>query len=400
MRNYNNGSGLIANEIERDYSILFSNITVTNGYLNDENPFLESNGYSIAEDYDNIYSYCPRRMAKEMNKLGYSGIVDLYIGASHFYCKNGQANQLITNYKDMTLDSDKGINSTFKSWLSSYCKNLKENNVNEIVISVSLENLQMPESWKQRLFNGIAGQTGWQPPTCFYSLTNEDVRAYIEKISTECLNIVDEQGLNKIFQFGEPWWWAQAFAPGNVSAVNTAQPLAIYDQSTQNKFKIDNGFDMPIYETSTFKMNNESNIVASWLNLQLQDYSNFMKDIALKNGAEFAVLYYPPSTLSDTVPEFVKKVNTPFNAWNDNQLNYLQLEDYGWVTGENPQHQEVYTFGQDVLGYSTNRQQYFAGFVDDPSKADVEWSLIWEAAKEAKEKGFANVFIWSGTQVR
>ncbi len=399
-KNYDKTGVMIANSTEEEYSVKFTEIAVVNGFLNNENPEIEATGYSIAEDYDSTYSYCPRRLAREMRKLGYSEIVDLYIGASHFYCKNGVTGTKITDYKDMTLDSSKGINIAFRSWLESYCKNLLLNNVSSLVISVSLENLEMPEVWRQKLWNGQDGETGWQPPTNFYSLTNPDVREYIRNVSNECLEIVGQSGLEKIFQFGEPWWWCQSFKGGDVSVSNPSSPLAIYDSYTQSKFESDNGYKMPIYSTSTFEMDEQSTKVANWLNEQLQDYSNFMKSIAENNGALFTVLYYPPSTLSNDVPKFVNAVNTPFNAWNNNQLDYLELEDYAWVTGNSPQHQEVYTFGQDVLGYPTSKQQYFAGYVDNPGDAYEEWNLIFQAAEEAKEQGFANVFIWAGTQVR
>lgn len=398
--NYNPNAEKRANANEEEYSVVFSDITVINGNLEAENPEMSLNGYSIAEDYDSVYNYCPRRLAREMRKLGYSGIVDLYIGASHFYCKGAPANSIIEGYTDMFLDPSKGINIAFSKWLESYCKNIYLNDVEDIVISVSLENLQMPKEWRQKLYNGQDGETGWQPPTNFYSLTNMDVRNYIRNISNECLEIVDTTGLNKIFQFGEPWWWCQQFEGGNVNVPIPASPLAVYDSTTQAKFKVDMGYEMPIYSSSIFTMDETSTQVANWLNEQLQDYSNFMKSIAEANGAKFAVLYYPPSTLSDNTPEFVKAVNTPFNAWNNNQLDYLELEDYGWVTSNSPQHQEVYQFGQQTLGYPTSKQQYFAGYLDNPSDAAEEWRLIFEAAQEAKEKGFANVFIWSGTQLR
>lgn len=47
----------------------------------------------------------------------------------------------------MILDESKSINMPFEKWISSHCKNLKLNDVSKIVISISLENLQMYCEW-------------------------------------------------------------------------------------------------------------------------------------------------------------------------------------------------------------------------------------------------------------
>ena len=59
-----------------------SNISVTNGVICKEHIPLPPHQYRLCEGYDDFYDLNPRRVVKEMRKLGYVEWVDLYIGAS------------------------------------------------------------------------------------------------------------------------------------------------------------------------------------------------------------------------------------------------------------------------------------------------------------------------------
>lgn len=66
---------------------------------------------------------------------------------------------------------------------------------------------------------------------------------------------------------------------------------------------------------------------------------------------------------------------------------------YHKVTGNSPQHQEVYQFGQQTLGDPTSKQQYFAGYLDNPSDTAEEWKLIFEAVQETKKKALLMYYL-------
>ena len=318
----------------RHFTIDIFDIKVENGFLSYENKDLPIHGYRICEGYDDEFVTCPRRLTREMRKLGYAGITVLYIGASHFYEKWGTKGERVHWIKDiivhkqMKLDPNKGCTPAFVEWFKSYCKWLIVNGTNKLVCSISLENLQMPDSWKQRLWNGDAGLTGWTPATSFLSLTNNDVRTYIDKIARECLDIMVDAGMPPILQLGEAWWWWQEYVPENIQADGTLQglkfpkqPPAFYDDSTTNKFKQEMGYDMPVYKT-THLSEDELDIPAlKWVQKQLCDYSDFMKGIAKSypNG-QYTVLYFPPYILDpERVSPMMRIVNSPFSAWNNNQ---------------------------------------------------------------------------------
>lgn len=387
----------------KEYSLEIYDMVTINGFLNKENTDMDIHEYRIAEGYDDEYDKCPRRLAREMRKLGYSKIIDLYIGASHFYEKYGVKGKVSTGHKDMILDRDKGLTYAFKKWYKSYLNHLKNNDVDEVVLSISMENLQMPYEWKQLMFDGNPGGTGWIPATAFYSPTNIEAREWISSIARECLDILVNSNLKPILQWGEPWWWWQEFVPEDVSTPYPNQPPCFYDQATKDKFKKEFGYEIPIFDrTSNILVGDKEVKFLKWLNLQLQEYSEFMRKIAksYENG-EYTVLYFPPSIIDiERVPYIIQKVNTPFPAWDKGQLDFIQIEDYDWVVTANKYHEDIYDFGKDILNYDVDKQHYFSGFVMKPENSEKEWRLIEIAAKQAKGCGIKEVFIWAGTQVR
>lgn len=400
----------------KNYTFTMKNITVTGGMLNNEKTPFNDNSYRLCEGYDDSYYLSPRRLAHEMYKLGYTGWNDLYIGASHFYEKKGTPGMPArpvgpkeVKYSAMTADKTAGINRAFSKWLEDYIKWFKYYDTENIIISVSCECLQMPEAWRQVLPDGNYAKTGWTPATYFYSPTNQEARNYIEVICRECLNIADAEDITPILQWGEPWWWWQELYPESISidpnnqTTNTekypGQPPAFYDESTKAKYLEETGEELPVYHTSSDEYSHE---VINWLKDQLVDYSNFMRNIvkSYTNGL-YTVLYFPPSIVDVArVPPMMREVNLPVEAWNDGQLDFIQIEDYDWVITDNKAHNQIYDFAKRNFNISYKDTHYFGGYVQYPANATREWALIIKAMEEAVKQGIGEVYVWAGTQVR
>ena len=401
----------------KDYTFRMYNITVS-GYTNlgTEKSPITDNSYRLCEGYDDTYYMPPRRLAREMSKLGYKDWNDIYIGASHFYEKTGSVGESArpessskVDYTTMTADTTAGLNNAFSHWFQDYVKWFKYYSTPNIVVSVSCECLQMPESWRQLLGNGEYAKTGWVPATYFYDITHQEARNFIELICRQCLDIVVNQGLQPILQWGEPWWWWQELYPESIS-VNPdnqttngekypGQPPAFYNWSTKAKYLQETGEELPVYLTSTEEYDLT---VINWLKAQLVDYSNFMRGIvkSYPNGL-YTVLYFPPSILDvGRVPPMMRDVNFPVEAWNDGQLDFIQLEDYDWVTTDNKAHKQIYDFSQRHFNIPKSKTHYFGGYVQYPNNAQKEWALIIEAMEEAVKNGIGEVYVWAGTQVR
>lgn len=379
-----------------EFEFKVTNWVTSGSDLNTINPNRPPHRVRLAEGYDDENHRNPSRLISTMVQMGFSGIIDLYIGASHFYDKKGPDGVVSLDYTYMTLDTTKTINAAFKAWLIAYLKEMAANGFTDIVVSVSMENLQMPDAWKQRLSDGSVGQTGWIPPTNFYSPCDIAGKTWIEGATRATLDIVVGLGFKPILQLGEPWWWWETAKSG--------QPPCIYDYASKLKFKADTGFDMPIISnTSEVLMTGNNLILANWCNAQLTAYSNFMKSIVKSYvGGQYTTLFFLPTVLDPTnTPYFMSSINYIKSGWDSNQLDFIQLEDYDWIMGDkiSEYHEDTFYIGEEGLGYKRNKQHYFSGFVT-PDKSARVWGIVLNEAYKALGLGFAEVFIWAGTQLR
>ena len=384
-----------------NFTCRISNITVGNGEISNEQLPLSPHQYRLCEDYDDIYNINPMRISKEMRKLGYVGWVDLYIGASYFYEKSGIAGDVITDMgfnhnrtEKMVLNKDVPLNTAFRAWLDCYSHELKKNGVENLIISLSMENMQCPQSWRQMDANGNFAMTGWSPSTFFYSPCHEDVIQYMQKVSEECLDIIVSNGFRPILQMGESWWWWSENQLPN-------QSPCFYDNATKAKYLAEHGTALPEYDNAWDSEYNRTAI--QWLNQQLVHYSDALREVVKGDKYSdglYMALFFPPSvTDADRVPQMIRDANYLVDAYSPSKLDILQIEDYDWVISEDSHHSEAYTIGLD-LGFSADRLHYFGGFVEKPEDADRYWKLINQSMDDAIEKGFEEVFVWAGVQVR
>ena len=377
------------------------NITVSNGEIHNEQLPLKPHQYRLCEGYDDIYNLNPMRISKEMRKLGYVDWVDLYVGASYFYEKSGIAGDVITDMRfnhnrteKMVLNENMPLNAAFRAWLNCYSRELKKNGVENLIISLSMENMQCPQSWRQMDANGNFAMTGWSPSTFIYSPCHEDVIPYMQKVSEACLDIIVKNGFKPILQMGESWWWWNENQWPN-------QPPCFYDNSTKAKYLTEYGTALPVYDNAWDSEYDRT--VMQWLNQQLVQYSDALREVVKGDKYSdglYMALFFPPSvTDTDRVPPMIMDANYLIDAYSPSKLDILQIEDYDWVISENPHHKEAYAIGQE-LGFGEDRLHYFGGFVENPEDADKYWKLINQSMDDAIEKKFKEVFVWAGLQVR
>lgn len=384
--------------------VKFDNWSVSGGELGDFPKAKGEHLFRLAEGYDDEYYRNPLRLVQAMHHLGYRKVINLYIGASHYYEKKGIAGAPSWDHNAQVLIKERGICSATKKWIKYLCKAMKVYGFTELIVSVSMENLQMPQEWRQKTYDGIDGQTGWKPATCFFSPTNNEVRVYFEKICRDALDILVEENMPVILQLGEPWWWWQEFKPGNIHDPYPGRPPCFYDESTKQKYKAEKGVDLPIYKTSDIALTEANKAVILWLREQLGDFSNFIKGIAKSYaGGKYAVLFFPPSVLDDVrVPEAIRLANVPKDQWQFPNLDFIQIEDYDWLIHQKEGHSKIFDFAQEYFKYPPSKTHYFSGFAWNQYGISIvkQWDLIEKAAATALSKGFEDVFIWAGTQIR
>lgn len=247
--------------------------------------------------------------------------------------------------------------------------------------------------------------TGWIPSTFFYSPCHHEVLPYMQSVSEACLDIVVANEMPPILQLGEAWWWWNEYTDP------TYRSPCFYDNATKQKYLEEFGKPLPEYVTPDSEDFDTEAI--DWLNKQIVEYSWGIRDVVKQpkyTDGLYMALFFPPSVLDeDRVPTMMQRVNFLSGIYSRTQLDVLQVEDYDWVTGnplqpetkerDRSHHHRAYEIGEE-LGFQTNQQHYFGGFVQYPEDASEFWVEIKKAMDDAISKGFAEVYVWAGSQVR
>jgi|GEM_PF-3227453 len=369
------------------YEVDFNNWYVTgNTYLGQEPVSKQTQSIRICDDYDDIYNMTPERVVEEYSKLGYGGIVDFYIGASHYYDKeyNGNKMDLIESYP---------FNNAFENWYKDYLKRLREKNT-EVINSVSMECVDAPESWWQRTWDGVPATTDWTPVPHLLSFVNYDVKMFYKSYVQNLARLSTEQGLTPKIQLGEPWWWYIDNGNGQIPC--------FYDSATRYQFMAEKGY--PIYE---FKGCDDDikghEDVLYWLRDKNGEFSHFLRDSvkAAYPSAQFSVLFFPPSVMDkDRVTMMMSIVNFPKEHWKYPNLDFFMLEDYDYlIDNKMDKHNDALTFVQKNLGYPEEKIHYFSGFVLNEQYKNV-WNNVNQALNDGFNQGFAETYVWAYAQVK
>ncbi len=353
-----------------EFTVLFTNYSVTGGASTVDDYTREEHWFRVAEGYDDECFRNPKNLLMFDQKLGYREVINLYIGASHYYEKTGTADTDSEDYNNFKVVESKGLCLAFSEWLKCLCNYMPQYGFNRLIVSISMENLHIPEKWQQLFYdkesgNYKPGRTGWEPPTFFFSPTNSDVRTYYQRICVECLDIaISYLGAENVsLQLGEPWWWWQEFMPGDVNAAYPNRPPCFYDQSTVALHLSELGREIPVFNTSEFELTKKNRETANWLSEKLGGFSEFVRGIANSKSVKYTILFFPPSVLDKSrVPAGVMIANFPDYYWKKPRLNFIQIEDYDWLMTENKSHLSVFKFALKRLGYQFQNANYFAGF--------------------------------------
>jgi len=332
-------------------------------------------GLRIATGYDDLYDLPPERVVQAIERLGYRGVINHYIGMSHYFALDGTG----------LLDPARTFNSAALAWTRDFARAAKAHGY-DVIWSISYEILDMfcPDGWKQRAFDGNGALTGWDPPSALVSPANATAIDFLRSAATELAGIAEEAGLLPQVQIGEPWWW-----------VTASGAICLYDDAARAALGGD-----PVEIVDVRGLLNEAQ-------LQLLDDAGALLAAstatiaaAVKEESATArtlLLVYLPTVLDPTAAE-VRRANLP-PGWARPAFDVLQCEDYEWVTGRRSAVRvNAYTEVSARLGYPIEEQHYLSGFVADSADRE-QWRLIVDAALEARGRGCAEVFVWALPQV-
>jgi uncharacterized protein (TIGR02217 family) len=325
----------------------------------------------IATAYDDMYNLPPERIVQAVERLGYRGVINHYVGMSHYFGLTGAG----------LLDPTRSFNSAALAWHRDFARAAKARGY-ELIWSISYEILDMfcPEAWKQRAYDGSIGLTGWDPPSALVSPANSLAIDFLKAVAEELVAISVEAGLQPQIQIGEPWWW-----------VTPSGAICLYDDTAKAAL---GGNRVPINNVRTNLTSAQKQLLDDAGALLVSSTAAIAAAIPT---ATTLLLVYLPSVLDPAAPE-LKRANLPV-GWSSPAFDVLQTEDYEWVTtGRAGLREAAYAEVDERLGYAPSQQHYLSGFVADAIDRE-QWRSIIDAALGARDRGCSEVFLWALPQV-
>jgi uncharacterized protein (TIGR02217 family) len=332
-------------------------------------------GLRIATAYDDMYDLPPERVVQTVERLGYRGLINHYVGMSHYFALDGSGK----------LDGARTLNSAALAWHRDLARAAKARGY-QVIWSISYEILDMfcPDAWKQRTFDGTAGLTAWDPPSALISPANGAAIGFLADVAEQLVAISVEAGLQPQVQIGEPWWWV--VSDGAICLYDDAAKTALGG----NPVEIAN-----VRGSLTAAQTGLLDAAGALLAASTAAITQAVKQAS--PAARTLALVYLPSVLDPAAPE-VRRANLP-SGWARPAFDVLQIEDYEWVTsGRNGLRAAAYAQVDARLGYPPDEQHYISGFVANADDR-LRWWPIIDAASEALRRDCAEVFLWAFPQV-
>lgn len=338
-------------------------------------------GLSIATAYDDSYNQTPARLLHTVQRLGYRGSINHYVGMSHYFRLEPLGND---HYVSLTGGA---LNAPCAAWHADFSAKAKALDYNLIVsLSYELFDAHCWSDWKQRAWNGDAAQTGWSPPSTLLSPAHSGAMSYLQAVARAFVQIAVSAGHAPRFQIGEPWWWIM---PDGRPCLYDAAAKAALGGSPVN---------IPTVRSASLSPGQKSLLDAAGALLAASTDALAGAVKADHAGCETLLLAFLPTNLDPAAPE-LRRANLPV-GWAFPAFDVLQLEDYDWITAG---HEAVSAAGialaETRLGYAPAKRHYLSGFVLNPEDA-AQWHLIDAAAERAQAAGTAETFLWALPQIQ
>ncbi len=335
----------------------------------------------IASGYDDSYHLTPARLVRQIVQLGYRGDVVHYVGMSHYMRLEASGGGFCASLAGGVLNLPCAV------WHAGFAAACRDAGLGVIwSLSYELFDAYCWGDWKQRASDGSPALTGWEPPSTLLSPTNAAAMGYLQLVARAFVAIGAAAGLPLKFQVGEPWWWIAS--GGRICAYDAATTTALGPAS------------VPIADvrgTLTAPQLGMLDALGALLAGSTAALVAAARDEAGAGGLVSHLLVYLPTVLDPAAPA-VRRANVPL-AWAPPAFDVLQLEDYDWVTGGRGAETDGARRAMTLrLGYPTQEQHYFSGFVL-AAEDRAGWASIAEAADHAQRAGVARTFVWALPQV-
>ena len=342
---------------------------------------LPEHALGMATGYDDAYHLTPARVVRQMIALGYRGDVVHYVGMSHYMRLEAASGGFYASLAGGT------INAPCAAWHAGFAQACAAAGLGLIwSLSYELFDAYCWGDWKQRDAAGAPALTGWAPPSTLLSPANAVAMGYLQLIARAFVGIAVAAGMPVKFQVGEPWWW-----------VNPGGKLCAYDAATGAAL---GGASVAIDDVAGALDAGQRAMLDALGGLLATSTAALVAAARHEAGAGGLIshlLVFLPTVLDPAAPE-LRRANVPLD-WAAPAFDVLQLEDYDWVTGgRGAETAPARDLVVARLGYPTEEQHYFSGFVLR-AEDRAHWAAIAEAAGASVRAGVARTFVWALPQV-
>lgn len=332
-------------------------------------------GLRIATAYDDMYNLPPEWIVQTIERLGYRGVLNHYVGMSHYFALDGSAK----------LDTTRTFNGAALAWHQDFARAAAARGYS-VIWSISYEILDMfcPDAWKQRTFAGDPALTAYDPPSTLISPASTAAIAFMASVAEELVAIAETAGLQAQVQIGEPWWW-----------VTPSGAICLYDDAARVAF---GGSPVEIANVRASLNSFQIDLLDDAGDLLAASTAVIVATVKLASPSSKTLLLVYLPTVLDPLASEVRRANLPI-GWASPAFDVLQTEDYDWVTSaRGGLRSAAYATVNARLNYPQSEQQYLSGFVAS-SDDRGQWTSIIDAAVEARERGCAEVYLWALPQV-
>jgi uncharacterized protein (TIGR02217 family) len=338
-------------------------------------------GLAIATGYDDNGTQTPARILRNIRQLGYRGSVVHYVGMSHYFRMAPVGGSFLVG------GTGDPLCTPARAWHVAFLQECKRTGFSPI-LSLSYEVLAQhcPDAWQQRAYNGDPSRTGWDPPSALLSPAKAEAMAWLQSVGAAFVGLMKQAAVPVRFQVGEPWWW-----------ITSDGRIYIYDDAAKaalggNPVEISN-LRLPLNAAQKALLDAAGVILASSTAALVQA----ARDAAAPQSMEALLLVFPPTLLAPDMPD-AARASLPV-GWASPAFDRLQVEDYDWLTtGADGYRRAAYQTINDRLGYPPTQQDYFAGFVLNPTQSR-EWRYIDAGIDEALLRSPHEIFVWALPQV-
>jgi len=330
----------------------------------------------MATGYDDLYNLTPARVWGQIEQLGYRGLVNHYVGMSHYF-------RLTAGGGHVDLGAT-AVNAPCLLWHRSFAAEARARGY-DLIWSLSYELLDRHcwNDWKQIGADGSPGLTGWDPPSALLSPAHAGAMGYLRAVALDFCGVAAAAGLPVMFQVGEPWWWVKP---------DTGE-ICIHDAGARSAL----GHEAALFVDRPLSAAEKEVLTRAGAMLAASTAALAGAVKVAHPGAVLLLLVYLPTVLDERAPE-LRRANVPL-GWAAPAWDVLQLEDYDWtVAGRVRGTKDGAAAMEARLGYGPERQQYFSGFVLKPEDR-AQWDPIGDAAEAARARGVPERFVWALPQV-